>query len=114
QPTFRVRPVSSKCCMGLFRIRNRWPTAAMGSPSSFSTWCGLTRQLFGRSIPQPCRTNCSSISMNTGLSQPDIQEAPMDRADHDHTHDRHAPIEDREELTYYEKRVWAIQALLVE
>ena len=38
----------------------------------------------------------------------------MDHADHDHAHDRHAPIEDREELTYYEKRVWAIQALLVE
>ena len=32
----------------------------------------------------------------------------------DHTHDRHAPIEDREELTYYEKRTWAIHALLVE
>jgi nitrile hydratase len=52
--------------------------------------------------------------MNIGWSQPDIQEAPMDREDHDHTHARHAPIEDREELTYYEKRTWAIQALLVE
>ena len=38
----------------------------------------------------------------------------MDRHDHDHAHDRHAPIEDREELTYYEKRTWAIQSLLVE
>ncbi len=38
----------------------------------------------------------------------------MNHDDHDHTHDRHAPIEDREELTYYEKRTWAIQALLVE
>ena len=31
-----------------------------------------------------------------------------------HAHDGHTPIEDREELTYYEKRTWAIQALLVE
>ena len=38
----------------------------------------------------------------------------MDHHDHDHAHDRHAPIEDRQELTYYEKRTWAIQALLVE
>ena len=38
----------------------------------------------------------------------------MDHADRDHAQDRHAPIEDREELTYYEKRAWAIQALLVE
>jgi nitrile hydratase len=38
----------------------------------------------------------------------------MDHHDHDHTPDRHAPIQDREELTYYEKRTWAIQALLVE
>ena len=34
--------------------------------------------------------------------------------EHDHTHDAHAPITEREELTYYEKRVQAIQALLVE
>jgi nitrile hydratase subunit alpha len=52
--------------------------------------------------------------MNTGWSQPDLQEAPMDHHDHDHAHDRHAPIEDREELTYYEKRTWAIQSLLME
>jgi nitrile hydratase subunit alpha len=52
--------------------------------------------------------------MNIGWSQPDIQEAPMDHHDHDHVQDRHVPIEDREELTYYEKRTWAIQALLVE
>ena len=38
----------------------------------------------------------------------------MDHHDHDHTPDRHAPIQDREELTYYEKRTWAIQSLLVE
>src|ERR671925_2068923 len=38
----------------------------------------------------------------------------MDHEGHDHTHDQHAPIEDREELTYYERRTWAIQALLVE
>ena len=38
----------------------------------------------------------------------------MDHHDHDHAHDRHAPIQDRGELTYYEKRTWAIQALLVE
>jgi nitrile hydratase alpha subunit len=52
--------------------------------------------------------------MSIGWNQPDWQEIPMDRHDHDHTHDRHAPIADREELTYYEKRTWAIQALLVE
>lgn len=34
--------------------------------------------------------------------------------DHDHPHDAHAPITEREELTYYEKRVQAIQALLIE
>jgi nitrile hydratase len=33
---------------------------------------------------------------------------------HDHGHNAHAPIEDREELSYYEKRTWAIQSLLVE
>jgi len=38
----------------------------------------------------------------------------MDQHDRAHAHDPHAPIEDREELTYYEKRTWAIQALLVE
>jgi nitrile hydratase subunit alpha len=52
--------------------------------------------------------------MNIGWSQPDIQEALMNHDDHDHARDRHAPIEDREELTYYEKRTWAIQTLLVE
>src|SRR5215510_3745633 len=100
--------------MGLFRIRNRWRTAAMDSPCSFSTWCVSTRRISGRSIRQPSRTSCSSIFMNIGWSQPDIEEAPMDHKDHDHTHDRHAPVEDRDELTYYEKRIWAIQALLVE
>jgi nitrile hydratase alpha subunit len=38
----------------------------------------------------------------------------MDHTEHDHPHDRHTPIEDREQSTHYEKRVWAIQALLVE
>jgi nitrile hydratase len=38
----------------------------------------------------------------------------MDHHDHEHAHGGHAPIEDRQELTYYEKRTWAIQALLVE
>jgi nitrile hydratase subunit alpha len=38
----------------------------------------------------------------------------MDHADHEHARDRHVPVEDREELTYYERRTWAIQALLVE
>jgi nitrile hydratase len=33
---------------------------------------------------------------------------------HDHELNAHVPIEDREELTYYEKRTWAIQSLLVE
>jgi nitrile hydratase subunit alpha len=36
----------------------------------------------------------------------------MDR--HDHEPNAHVPIEDRGELTYYEKRTWAIQSLLVE
>jgi nitrile hydratase subunit alpha len=52
--------------------------------------------------------------MNTGWSQPDAEEAPMNHEDHDHAHNRHAPIEDREALSYYEERTWAIQALLVE
>src|SRR5215813_1714280 len=34
--------------------------------------------------------------------------------DHEHGHDAHAPIVERDELTYYEKRVSAIQALLIE
>jgi nitrile hydratase len=38
----------------------------------------------------------------------------MDHEAHDHARDHHAPIEEHEELTYYEKRTWAIQALLVE
>ena len=38
----------------------------------------------------------------------------MDHHDHTHAHDGHAPIQDGEELTDYEKRTWAIQALLVE
>ena len=38
----------------------------------------------------------------------------MDHHDHAHARDGHAPIQDREELTDYEKRTWAIQALLVE
>jgi nitrile hydratase subunit alpha len=52
--------------------------------------------------------------MNIGWSQPDSQEVTMDHHDHKHAHGGHAPIEDREELTYYEKRAWAIQSLLVE
>jgi nitrile hydratase len=52
--------------------------------------------------------------MNIGWSQPEFLEALMNHDDHDHAPHRHAPIEDREELTYYEKRTWAIQALLVE
>jgi nitrile hydratase len=52
--------------------------------------------------------------MSIGWNQPEMQEMTMDQHDHDHAHDTHAPIEDREELTYYEKRTWAIQALLVE
>ena len=38
----------------------------------------------------------------------------MSEHGHDHSHDAHAPITDREELTYYERRVQAIQALLIE
>lgn len=33
---------------------------------------------------------------------------------HEHEHDAHAPIEDGHELTYYEKRTYAIQSLLIE
>jgi nitrile hydratase subunit alpha len=52
--------------------------------------------------------------MSIGWSQPDSREASMDHHDHDHPRNPHAPIEDREESTYYEKRTWAIQTLLVE
>lgn len=38
----------------------------------------------------------------------------MSEHSHDHPHDAHAPITEREELTYYERRVQAIQALLIE
>lgn len=38
----------------------------------------------------------------------------MDHHDHEHVRAAHAPIEERDEMTYYEKRTWAIQALLVE
>jgi nitrile hydratase len=38
----------------------------------------------------------------------------MDHQDHDHAADAHAPIEDQQEMTSYEKRTWAIQSLLVE
>jgi len=34
--------------------------------------------------------------------------------EHEHTPDTHAPITDGDELTYYEKRVYAIQSLLIE
>jgi len=34
--------------------------------------------------------------------------------EHEHTHDAHAAITEKNELTYYEKRVYAIQSLLVE
>ena len=34
--------------------------------------------------------------------------------EHAHNHDAHAPIEDGREMTYYEKRTYAIQSLLVE
>jgi nitrile hydratase len=33
---------------------------------------------------------------------------------HDHEPNAHVPIDDRDELTYYEKRTWAIQSLLIE
>ena len=38
----------------------------------------------------------------------------MEHHEHVRTPDAHAPVEDREELTYYERRAWAIQSLLVE
>ena len=34
--------------------------------------------------------------------------------EHDHAHSAHAPVTDKDELTYYEKRVSAIQSLLIE
>jgi nitrile hydratase subunit alpha len=52
--------------------------------------------------------------MSIGWNQPETQEMTMNRHDHEHAHDTHPPIEEREELTYYEQRTWAIQALLVE
>jgi nitrile hydratase subunit alpha len=50
--------------------------------------------------------------MSIGWSQSEIEEMTMDQ--HDHADGAHVPIEDAEELTYFEKRTWAIQALLVE
>jgi nitrile hydratase subunit alpha len=38
----------------------------------------------------------------------------MHEHDHDHARAAHAPIEAGDELTYYEKLTWALQALLVE
>src|SRR6266511_1852532 len=38
----------------------------------------------------------------------------MHEHDHDHAHAAHRPIEDGDELTYYEKLTWAVQFLLVE
>jgi nitrile hydratase alpha subunit len=52
--------------------------------------------------------------MSIGWNQPEIEEMTMDQHDHHHAQEAHAPIENREELPYYEKRTWAIQALLVE
>jgi nitrile hydratase len=50
--------------------------------------------------------------MNTGWSQPEIREANMH--EHNHKHEAHAPITDQRESTYYEKRAFAIQSLLIE
>ena len=38
----------------------------------------------------------------------------MDHHDHEHARAANKHIEDRDEVTYYEKRTWAIQSLLVE
>ena len=38
----------------------------------------------------------------------------MQEHDHEQAHDAHAPITDQHEFTYYEKRVYAIQSLLIE
>jgi nitrile hydratase alpha subunit len=38
----------------------------------------------------------------------------MDQHGHRHAPDAHAPIEECDGMTYYEKRTWAIQSLLVE
>jgi nitrile hydratase len=38
----------------------------------------------------------------------------MEHHHHEHRPEAHTPIQDGEELTYFEKRAWAIQALLVE
>jgi nitrile hydratase len=48
--------------------------------------------------------------MSIGSNLHDLREIAM----HEHDHDAHAPISESEELTYYEKRVQAIQALLIE
>jgi nitrile hydratase subunit alpha len=52
--------------------------------------------------------------MNIGWSQLDPEEICMDHHDHDQAPDRYTPIEDGEDLTYHQKRLWAIQSLLVE
>jgi nitrile hydratase len=38
----------------------------------------------------------------------------MDQHDHEHQHHAPPPLKDGEEATFYEKRTWAIQSLLVE
>jgi nitrile hydratase len=52
--------------------------------------------------------------MSIGWNQPEIEEMTMDQHDQHHAHEAHAPIEDGDELTHYEKRTWAIQALLMD
>src|SRR3954463_4760227 len=83
--------------------------------------CDSPSRKCGAATP-PLRTiRYSLIFTNTGSSRQETEEAFM-HDHHDHAHepqtdahaDPHAPITGREELTYYEKRVQAIAALLVE
>src|SRR5204862_3628108 len=60
-------------------------------------------------------TGWSQSNSNCGLRIVRIRRTrEADMHDHDHEHQAHAPITDAQELTYYEKRVYAIQSLLVE
>jgi nitrile hydratase len=52
--------------------------------------------------------------MSTGSNPLELKEIAMPEHEHDHPHEAHAPITDTEALTYYERRVQAIQALLIE
>src|SRR5437016_697736 len=94
----------------------------MACPSSSSIWSASTNRKSGSSTRPHHKISSSLTSTNTGWSQSNsncglrivrirrTREADM----HEHDHQAHAPITHEQELTYYEKRVYAIQSLLVE